>query len=73
MNDTAHAFDTPEEQDAFRLLALKGALYLETKGMTRRGTSAYTLIKKEFGLKGSKQAVFDLYVQLLKDKGILRP
>lgn len=63
--------DTPEKINAFRLLALKGALKLETLGMKSRGYSAYKVIKEEFGFKGNKQKVYDLYVQHLKDLGIL--
>lgn len=62
--------DTPEKINAFRLLALKGALKLETLGMKSR-TNAYKTIKGEFGFKGNKHKVYDLYVQHLKDIGIL--
>ncbi len=41
----------------FRLIALKGALKLEILGMKRRGRSAYSIIKQEFGLKGSRESV----------------
>jgi len=63
--------DTPEKVNAFRLLALKGALKLETLGMKSRGYSAYKIVKEEFGFKGDKKKVYDLYVQHLKDVGIL--
>lgn len=62
--------DTPDKVNAFRLLALKGALKLEVLGMKGR-VNAYTTIKKEFGFKGNKQKVYDLYVQHLKDIGVL--
>jgi hypothetical protein len=62
--------DTPDKVNAFRLLALKGALKLETLGMKNR-VNAYMTIKKEFGFKGNKQKVYDLYVQHLKDIGVL--
>lgn len=42
-----------------RLIALKGALKLEVVGMKNRGMSAYQIIKKEFGFKGSKKAVLE--------------
>lgn len=42
-----------------RTLTLRGALKLEVAGMTRRGRSAYSIIKQEFGFKGSKQKVLD--------------
>jgi len=42
----------------YRLCVLKGALYLETKGMrASRGRTAYSVLKQELGLKGNKAAV----------------
>ena len=65
--------DKPEQIEAFRLLALKGALKLETKGMKMsRGQSAYSIVKQMTGLKGNKQRVYDQYVELLKQNGILQ-
>lgn len=43
----------------FQLLARKGALELEMKGMRRRGRSAYSICKEVYGLKGSRQKVLD--------------
>jgi hypothetical protein len=58
--------------DSFRLLALKGALHLETLGMKRRGTSVFSIVKKEFGFKGSKQSVYDQFVEMLTNTGVLK-
>ena len=63
-------FDTPEAINIFRLLALRGALKLEIVGMKKRGQSAYSIIKQEFGFKGSKEKVLqqlDEYVGELKE------
>ncbi len=49
----------PEQVDAFRLRALRGALKLEILGMKRRGRSVYSIVKEEFGFKGSKQKVLE--------------
>lgn len=58
---------------AYHLLTLKAALYLEIKGMKHSsGKSVYGLIKKDFNLKGTKQEVYDQFVELLKNKGILK-
>ena len=70
MNETI-VCDTPDKINAFRLLALKGALYLETKGMSRRGRSAYSIVKQEFDLKGTKLSVLAQFTEILQDKGIL--
>ena len=58
------AYDTPERIDAFRLRALRGALKLEILGMKRGGRSAYSIVKEEFGFKGSKIKV----LQQLEEK-----
>jgi len=52
--------DTPKQIDTYRLLTLRQALKLEILGLKMsRGASAYSIIKKELGLKGSKQSVFN--------------
>lgn len=43
----------------YRAKVLLSALKLEMLGMKRRGPSAYSIIKHEFGLKGSKVKVYD--------------
>lgn len=58
---------TPEEISAARLITLRGALKLELLGMKRRGRSAYSIIKEEFGLKGNKQRVYDQFDNIVKD------
>ena len=51
--------------DKYRLKTLLSALRLETLGMKRRGKSAYSIIKKEFNLKGSKQKVYDQFQNII--------
>ena len=51
--------NTPEGIDFAQLCALKGALSLECKGMTRRGRSAYAIAKERYGLRGSKAKVLE--------------
>ena len=51
-----------------RLITLKKALLLETKGMKRRGRSVYTIIKSEFGLRGNKQSVYTQFCELVEKK-----
>jgi hypothetical protein len=58
---------TPTQIATFRLLTLRSMLRLELHGMTRRGRSAYAIIKSEFNLKGSKQKVFDQYNAIVED------
>ena len=47
-----------EQVPMARLLTLKTALRLELVGLTRRGRTAYSIVKSELGFKGSKQKVF---------------
>lgn len=70
MNNTL-VLTKPEEINDYRLLALKGALMMELIGLKRRGASAYSIIKKEFGFSGNKQSVYDQYVTHLKAIKIL--
>jgi len=58
--------DTPEDINMFRMLSLKGALGLEVKGMKRRGRSAYSIVKEEFGLKGNKQRVLEQFTAIVE-------
>ena len=51
--------DKPEQIAEFRMKTLHKMLKLEILGMTRRGQSAYSIIKQETGFKGSKQKVYD--------------
>ena len=57
--------DTPEAINQFRMRALRGALKMEIFGMKRRGQSAYSIIKQEFGLKGNKQSVLEQFEKLI--------
>ena len=56
-----------ENIDMFRLVVLKNALKLEMLGMKRRGRSTYSIVKEEFGLKGSKQKVYDQLVEIINN------
>lgn len=60
---------TPEQIAAFRLLTLRKMLKLEILGMTRSGRSAYSIIKSELGLKGSKTRVYDQLSAMLQRPG----
>ena len=58
---------TPEEIDMFRFLSLRSALKLECLGMSRRGQSAYSIVKSEFGLKGNKKSVLAQLEQIIEE------
>ena len=52
----------------FRIITLRAALKLEVAGMQRRGRSAYSLVKDEFGFRGNKQRVLEQIDALIKQR-----
>lgn len=53
--------DTPEDIERAHLAALAGALWLEVQGMRHSQGSITAMVKRKYGLKGSKRKVFDLF------------
>jgi hypothetical protein len=60
------AIHTENQVQFFRLLSLRSALKLEILGMKRRGQSAYSILKKELGLKGNKEKVLEQVQEIIK-------
>ena len=58
--------DTPNKIEQFKAKALLSMLNLEIKGMTRRGRSAYSLVKEQYNFKGSKKKVYQQFKELLE-------
>ena len=58
--------DTREGIDFVQLAARRGALRLEIAGMRRRGRSAYSICKSEYGLKGSRESVLEQMTALVE-------
>lgn len=57
---------TGAQIDRYRVAVLRSALKLEIAGMTlSRGRTAYSIIKSEFGFKGSRASVFAQLTALL--------
>ena len=67
--------DTPENIEAFRLLAIRGRLKLELKGLKFRTIpghgSTFSFVKNTWGFKGAKPFVLEQYENMLREKGIL--
>jgi hypothetical protein len=58
--------DRPDQIEHFRFLTLRQALKLEIKGLKMsRGVSAYAILKRELGLKGSRISVFSQLSEML--------
>jgi hypothetical protein len=73
MNTDGFILDTPGAIEAYRLLALRGALSLECQGMRRsHGPSVATIVKREFNLKGRNTKVLADFEVILRERGILR-
>ena len=49
----------------FRLIVLRGNLQLEMKGLKGRGPTAYSILKKEFGWKGSREKILAQLSELI--------
>ena len=62
--------DKPDQIEAFRLLSIKGRLSLELKGMRFR-INTFAAVKREFGFKGNNKKVYDQYIEMLKERGII--
>ena len=64
--------DTPDSIQAYRMLALKGALKLESLGIRRKGPSALALVKS-LGIKArTAKAAMPLFDAYLRQEGVLR-
>jgi hypothetical protein len=55
----------PDGIPTFRLMTLQKAIELEAKGLRKRGPSALTIVKREYGLKGSRQRVLDQLEEMI--------
>ena len=58
---------TGEQIPAYRAKVLLAALELEIRGMHRRGPSAYSIVKREYSLKGSKVSVMHQLIMILEN------
>jgi hypothetical protein len=63
-----YSFNGKDEVMSFRFLTLISGLKLETKGirMTRKGPTCYSILKKEYGFKGSREAVLKAAQELVQ-------
>jgi hypothetical protein len=56
---------TGQDITNYRARVLLSALKLECLGMKRNGTSVYSIIKRDYNLKGTKQSVYDQLKSIL--------
>ena len=64
--------DTPNKIELYRMHVLHKMLKLEMLGIKfKRGMpTAYSTIKKEYNLKGSRRKVYEQFVKLIEDKKV---
>ena len=59
--------DSPQQIELYQMLVLRKALQLEMKNIRMsRGRTAYSSIKKEYNLKGSRQKVLDTFNEIIE-------
>ena len=60
--------DKPEQIFLARLYTLRMGIEIELKGLRlTRGKSAYSIVKSEYGLTGSKQKVLNQFNKIIAD------
>jgi hypothetical protein len=64
---------TGEHIEVYRLLALRSALELETKGLRFRAGNVYAKVKREFGYRGNRAKVLEQFTRDLTNAGIYHP
>ena len=62
-------FATKNSVNVYRMLTLQQGLAMEMKGMRlpRKAPTCYSIIKREYGLKGNRQRVFDQFSELVRE------
>ena len=57
--------DTPDQIAVARMLTLRKGLQLEIKGLRKTGRSCYSIIKRDFGLTGTRAKVLEQFEQMI--------
>ena len=57
--------DIPDQIAVARMLTLRKGLQLEIKGMRHSGRSCYSIIKRDFGLTGTRARVLEQFEKLI--------
>lgn len=56
---------TGPDTHVYRIHVLRLALQMETRGIKlRRGVSVYANVKREFGLRGNRQSVYEQFCRM---------
>lgn len=68
---TPHAFTGPEAVNFFRMATILRGMKFELKTgmrMTSRAPSCFTIVRREYGLKGNKQKLIDQFEKLVAEE-----
>ena len=72
-NDNGFILDKPEQISAYRLITMYYGLKAEVKGFRMTRINVFALVKREFGLKGTKVKVLAEFKAMLQEAGVLSP
>jgi hypothetical protein len=66
--------DRPEQILAYRCLVLRKqmSLMIRLPGLRFKGANVFTVIKKEFSLKGNRESILAQFESILRETGILQ-
>ena len=72
-NNESFSLTEPHQIAAYRLITMYHALKADVKGFKMTRINVFAIIKKEFGLKGSKVKVLAEFKAILQENDILSP
>lgn len=72
-NNESFSLTEPHQIAAYRLITMYHGLKAEVKGFRMTRINVFALVKREFGLKGSKVKVLAEFKAILQDNDILSP
>jgi len=72
-NNESFSLTEPEQIAAYRLITMYHGLKAEVKGFKLTRINVFALIKREFGLKGTKVKVLAEFKAMLQEAGVLSP
>lgn len=72
-NDNGFILDQPHQISAYRLITMYYGLKAEVQGFRMTRINVFALVKREFGLKGTKVKVLAEFKAMLQESGVLSP
>jgi hypothetical protein len=72
-NNESFILTEPHQIAAYRLITMYHGLKAEVKGFRMTRINVFALVKREFGLKGTKVKVLAEFKAMLQEAGVLSP